>query len=42
MILTKLSADEFNEDDDDEDDDQNDMIGGLMKNPEIQAIKIIK
>jgi hypothetical protein len=38
MILTKLSADEFNEDEDDEDDDQNDMIGGLMKNPEIQAM----
>lgn len=37
MILTKLSADEFNEDEEDED-DGNDMIGGLMKNPEIQAM----
>jgi hypothetical protein len=36
MILTKLSADEFAEEE--EDDDENDMIGGLMKNPEIQAM----
>jgi hypothetical protein len=36
MILTKLSADEFAEEEDD--DDENDMIGGLMKNPEIQAM----
>ena len=33
MILTKLSADEFSEEEDD--DDENDMIGGLMKNPKI-------
>lgn len=36
MILTKLSADEFEEEEDDN--DENDMIGGLMKNPEIQAM----
>lgn len=36
MILTKLSADEFAEEEDE--DDENDMIGGLMKNPEIQAM----
>jgi hypothetical protein len=36
MILTKLSADEFDEEE--EGDDENDMIGGLMKNPEIQAM----
>ena len=36
MILTKLSADEFDEEEDDN--DENDMIGGLMKNPEIQAM----
>ena len=36
MILTKLSADEFDEEEDDT--DENDMIGGLMKNPEIQAM----
>lgn len=36
MILTKLSSDEFDEEDEDE--DQNDVIGGLMKNPEIQAM----
>lgn len=36
MILTKLSADEFEEEEEGE--DENDMIGGLMKNPEIQAM----
>lgn len=36
MILTKLSADEFDEEE--EGDDENDMIGGLIKNPEIQAM----
>jgi hypothetical protein len=36
MILTKLSADEFDEDEDG--DDEGDVIGGLMKNPEIQAM----
>ena len=36
MILTKLSADEF--EDEEDDDDENDMIGGLIKKPEIQAM----
>jgi hypothetical protein len=36
MILTKLSADEFAEEE--EDDEESDVIGGLMKNPEIQAM----
>jgi hypothetical protein len=35
MILTKLSAEEFEEE---EEEEENDMIGGLMKNPEIQAM----
>lgn len=35
MILTKLSADEFAEE---EEDEESDVIGGLMKNPEIQAM----
>lgn len=34
MILTKLSADEF----DDEEEEEGDMISGLMKNPDIQAM----
>jgi hypothetical protein len=38
MILTKLSADEFDENEDGE--DEGDVIGGLMKNPEIQAMII--
>jgi hypothetical protein len=36
MILTKLSADEFDEEE--EGNDEGDMISGLMKNPEIQAM----
>jgi hypothetical protein len=36
MILTKLSADEFDEEEESE--DEGDVIGGLMKNPEIQAM----
>lgn len=36
MILTKLSADEFESEE--EEDDENDVIGGLMKNPEIQSM----
>ena len=36
MILTKLSADEFAEEE--EEDEESDVIGGLMKNPEIQAM----
>ena len=36
MILTKLSADEFDEEEEGE--DEGDVIGGLMKNPEIQAM----
>jgi hypothetical protein len=36
MILTKLSADEF--EDEEDDDDENDMISGLIKKPEIQAM----
>lgn len=35
MILTKLSAEEFDEE---EEEEEHDMIGGLMKNPEIQAM----
>lgn len=38
MILTKLSADEFDENEDGE--NEGDVIGGLMKNPEIQAMII--
>ena len=35
MILSRLSQEEFDEE---EDDNENDVIGGLMKNPEIQAM----
>jgi hypothetical protein len=35
MILSRLSQEEFDED---EEEEENDVIGGLMKNPEIQAM----
>jgi len=39
MILTKLSAEEFDEEEEDEDDEK-DMVSGLIKSPEMQAMII--